>query len=205
MDPSSPGPFSPRVPCSQSCTCSGRGTRWHGGPHESEPPERDEVLSHTAHVPPCSPPREIPPTSLCPDQHSPIPLTRLSSRLATMEANLRSPASSDMRKMYSGAETWLDRWVRPGDRGASQGPAGPAEQGGTKASGEGGLGRVGLGRGCGSPNCWMARSALQGSSSVMWTRRRWFWTRRSAWRETPELEASEMMATSWEDEDGMSR
>lgn len=138
MDPSSPGPFSPRVPCSQSCTCSGRGTRWHGGPHESEPPDQDEVLSHTAHVPPCSPPREIPPTSLCPDQHSPPPLTRLSSRLATMEANLRSPASSDMRKMYSGAETWLDRWVRPGDRGASQGPAGPAEQGRTKASGGGG-------------------------------------------------------------------
>lgn len=83
---------------------------------------------------------------------------RLSSRLATMEANLRSPASSEIRKMYSGAETWLDRWVRP--------------------------------------NCWIARSALQGSSNVMWTRRLWFWTRRSAWRETPELEASEMMATS---------
>lgn len=58
------------------------------------------------------------------------------------------------------------------------------------------------GEGQGSPNCWMARSALQGSSSVMWTRRRWFWTRRSAWRETPELEASEMMATSWGDADG---
>lgn len=40
----------------------------------------------------------------------PLPhlLTRLSSRLATMEANLRSPASSEMRKTYSGAETWLD-------------------------------------------------------------------------------------------------
>lgn len=50
---------------------------------------------------------------------SPTPacrLTRLSSRLATMEANLRSPASSEMRKMYSGAETWLERWVRPGGR-----------------------------------------------------------------------------------------
>lgn len=58
------------------------------------------------------------------------------------------------------------------------------------------------GEGQGSPNCWMARSALQGSSSVMCTRRRWFWTRRSAWRETPELEASEMMATSWGDADG---
>lgn len=33
-----------------------------------------------------------------------------------MEANLRSPASSEMRKTYSGAETWLDLWVRPEDR-----------------------------------------------------------------------------------------
>lgn len=31
----------------------------------------------------------------------------------------------------------------------------------------------------------------------MCTRRRWFLTLRSAWSETPELEASEMMATSW--------
>lgn len=47
-----------------------------------------------------------------------------------------------------------------------------------------------------SPNCCMARSALQGSSSVMWTRRFWFLTRLSAWREIPELEASEIIATS---------
>lgn len=47
-----------------------------------------------------------------------------------------------------------------------------------------------------SPNCCMARSALQGSSSVMWTRRFWFFTRLSAWREIPELEASEIIATS---------
>lgn len=46
------------------------------------------------------------------------------------------------------------------------------------------------------PNCWMARSALQGNSSVMWTRRFWFFTRLSAWREIPELEASEIIATS---------
>lgn len=45
-------------------------------------------------------------------------LTRLSSRLATMEANLRSPASSEIRKTYSGAETWLDLWVRPEGRKA---------------------------------------------------------------------------------------
>lgn len=51
------------------------------------------------------------------------PLTRLSSRFATMEANLRSPASSEMRKTYSGAETWLDLWVRPEGREGSQGPA----------------------------------------------------------------------------------
>lgn len=35
-------------------------------------------------------------------------LTRLSSLLATMDANLCSPASSDMRKTYSGAVTWFD-------------------------------------------------------------------------------------------------
>lgn len=39
--------------------------------------------------------------------------TKLSSLLATMEANRLSPASSEMRKMYSGAVTWLDRCVRP--------------------------------------------------------------------------------------------
>ena len=47
-----------------------------------------------------------------------------------------------------------------------------------------------------SPNCCMARSALQGNSNVMWTRRFWFFTRLSAWREIPELEASEIIATS---------
>ena len=41
---------------------------------------------------------------------------RLSSLLATMLANLCSPASSDMRNTYSGAFTWLERWVRPGGR-----------------------------------------------------------------------------------------
>ncbi|TNN41605.1 hypothetical protein EYF80_048220 [Liparis tanakae] len=51
-----------------------------------------------------------------------------------------------------------------------------------------------------SPNCWMALSALHGSSKVMWTRRRWFFTRLSACREIPELAASEMMATNWETE-----
>ncbi len=34
---------------------------------------------------------------------------RLSSLLATMLANLCSPESADMRKMYSGALTWLER------------------------------------------------------------------------------------------------
>jgi len=46
----------------------------------------------------------------------------------------------------------------------------------------------------------MALSALQGSSKVMWTRRRWFFTRLSACREIPELAASEMMATNWKKE-----
>ena len=36
-------------------------------------------------------------------------------------------------------------------------------------------------RGAHRPNCWMALSALHGSSSVMWQRRRWLGTRRSAW------------------------
>lgn len=43
--------------------------------------------------------------SLHPARGSPCQLTRLSSLLATMEANLRSPASSEIRKTYSGAET----------------------------------------------------------------------------------------------------
>ncbi len=40
-------------------------------------------------------------------------LTRLSNRLATVEANLCSPARSEIRNRYSGALTWLERWVRP--------------------------------------------------------------------------------------------
>lgn len=43
-------------------------------------------------------------------------LTRLSNLLATIDANLCSPASSDMRKTYSGAVTWLDLWVLPVDQ-----------------------------------------------------------------------------------------
>lgn len=42
-----------------------------------------------------------------------IKLTKLSSLFATIDANRRSPARSEMRKMYSGALTWLLRWVRP--------------------------------------------------------------------------------------------
>ena len=38
---------------------------------------------------------------------------RLSKRFATMDANRRSPAKSEMRNMYSGAFTWLERCVRP--------------------------------------------------------------------------------------------
>lgn len=69
-------------------------------------------------------------------------LTRLSSRLATMEANLRSPASSEIRKTYSGAETWLDLWVRPEGRKV------------LRDWHKGLRGRDNLGRGQGaSPNC----------------------------------------------------
>lgn len=37
-----------------------------------------------------------------------LDFTRLSNLLATIDANLCSPASSDMRKTYSGAVTWFD-------------------------------------------------------------------------------------------------
>lgn len=40
-------------------------------------------------------------------------LTKLSKRLATIEANLLSPAKSEIRNKYSGALTWLLRCVRP--------------------------------------------------------------------------------------------
>lgn len=36
-------------------------------------------------------------------------ITKLSRRLATMEAKRLSPANSEIRKMYSGAVTWLER------------------------------------------------------------------------------------------------
>ena len=45
------------------------------------------------------------------------------------------------------------------------------------------------------PNCWIVFSADQGSSNVMCTLRRWFLTRRSAWREMPALLASLIIAT----------
>lgn len=48
-----------------------------------------------------------------------------------------------------------------------------------------------------SPNCCTALSALQGSSSVMWTRRFWLRARRSACRDIPELAASDITAIFW--------
>lgn len=56
------------VPCSQSCTCSGLGTQWHGGPHVSEPPARDGEPSHPSPLPSSgssshSPPHQLPPNS----------------------------------------------------------------------------------------------------------------------------------------------
>merc|ERR1719264_13973 len=82
---------------------------------------------------------------------------RLSSLFATIEANLCSPARSEMRRTYSGAEIWLLR--------------------------------------CVLPNCWIARSALQGSSRVMCTLLFLFFTLLSACKEIPLLAASEMIAT----------
>lgn len=40
-------------------------------------------------------------------------LTKLSSLLATIDANLCSPASSEIKKTYSGAVTWFDLCVLP--------------------------------------------------------------------------------------------
>merc|ERR1719186_7016 len=48
---------------------------------------------------------------------------------------------------------------------------------------------------CVRPNCWMAESADQGSSMVMWTLLLWLATLLSACREMPVLAASEMIAT----------
>ena len=48
-----------------------------------------------------------------------------------------------------------------------------------------------------SPNCWIALSALQGSSSVIWTLLRWFIALLSACSEIPELAASEITAMFW--------
>ena len=76
---------------------------------------------------------------------------------ATAEANRFSPPTEEMRNLYSGAEDWFDRCVRP--------------------------------------SCWMALSADQGNSSVMWTRRRWFATLLSACNEIPADAASEIIAT----------
>lgn len=44
------------------------------------------------------------------------------------------------------------------------------------------------------PNCWIALSALQGNSRVIWTLRLWFLALRSACNEIPELAASEIIA-----------
>mmetsp|Transcript_79161 Transcript_79161/g.191468 ORF Transcript_79161/g.191468 Transcript_79161/m.191468 type:complete len:316 (+) Transcript_79161:1317-2264(+) len=84
---------------------------------------------------------------------------RACSRLATVDANRRSPPHAVIMRTYCGPWIWLERCVRP--------------------------------------HCWMAWSALHGSSSVMCTRRRRFCTRRSACSEMPEEAASEMMATSF--------
>ena len=46
------------------------------------------------------------------------------------------------------------------------------------------------------PSCWIALSALQGSSIVMWHRRRWLATAAEACRLMPVEAASETMATS---------
>lgn len=88
-----------------------------------------------------------------------------------------------MRKIYSGAVTWFERCVRPTIHSHNISNLHDASQTHTHAH---------------APNCWMARSALHGSSKVMWTRLLRFCTRLSACREMPELAASEMMAISWE-------
>lgn len=133
--------------------------------------------------------------------------TRLSSLLATMDANLCSPASSDMRKTYSGAVTWFDLWVLPVTKQEQTVwymllfqvyDMKKAQTAGFIVTGTR-VGFVFMSQRVNIywPNCCIALSALHGSSSVMWTLRRWFFTRRSACREIPELAASEMMAMFW--------
>lgn len=56
--PPGPPPL-PKVPCSRSCTCSGLGTRWLGGPRGSEPPA---TMGRRSHAPQLLPvPRPAPP------------------------------------------------------------------------------------------------------------------------------------------------
>ena len=137
-------------------------------------------------------PRVAPPCALRPPQGASPPSSPGPSRPPTHQA--LQPLGHDGRKpALPGQLRDEEDVLRRGDLVGAVGPAWRQKGllGTRQAPGWGGLGW-----GRGSPNCWMARSALQGSSSVMCTLRRWFGTRRSAWREMPELEASEMMATS---------
>lgn len=126
-----------------------------------------------------------------------VMVTRLSNLLATMEANLCSPASSDIKKTYSGAVTWFDLWVLPVNKWQVGNLSLAIRLKLTlwRVQKESSCLRIIIFYSCINwPNCWMALSALQGSSSVMWTLLLWFFTRRSACKEIPELAASEMMA-----------
>lgn len=123
-------------------------------------------------------------------------LTKLSNLFETVEANLCSPASSEMRKTYSGAFTWFDLWVRPEREQVYIVYTSFQLTMDKKKI----YSLLTLRKNLRIfedflPNCWMALSALQGNSRVTCTRLFWFSARLSAWREIPELAASDIMAT----------
>ena len=91
---------------------------------------------------------------------------RLSNLLATMLANLCSPASSDMRNTYSGAFTWLERWVRPAGEVVYVTSCTYSIYMYTCTLYMHDSTCVYMGS-AGLPNCWIALSAVQGNSSVM--------------------------------------
>jgi hypothetical protein len=85
--------------------------------------------------------------------------------LAKLDTNLCSPANSEINMRYSGVLT--REWIN--------------ETYSNKSSGNRKLILTWLLR-CVRPNCWIALSSYRGNSIVMWRRRRWFLTNRSAFK-----------------------
>lgn len=72
-------PRPPQVPCFRSCTCSGHGTRWRAGPHESEPPARE---GEGRHAPSCTAPAAPTPGSCHRPSSGSLPARSPGSRAA---------------------------------------------------------------------------------------------------------------------------